>query len=280
MARFFYINFFIASFFIQYKHISSIICMHKKSLYQISGENNQEVLLFLHGLGANLQQFENEHIVFSENYKVISINIENIYFLCKQKQENISLSLLAKEIVLVLREKLKIDSCHIVWNSMGWNIAFEIYKFNPSVCKTLTTFGTSWYLQTGKVTLAIVKAMFTLLPMNTIAFLSRYSGSNPHARKVIEDMLQVADKNMLIDMVPVLENFDYLSLLQDIQCPLLIIQWWKDANINKVIPSTLEVLSGNKNFTLKHIPEAGHFVNLDSPEEFHSLLKTFVQKTF
>ena len=43
--------------------------------YLLTGIENKETILFVHGLGANLSQFENQHQYFQDRYKVLSVSL-------------------------------------------------------------------------------------------------------------------------------------------------------------------------------------------------------------
>ena len=43
--------------------------------YYLTGNKNQQTILFLHGLGADLSQFEEQQRYFESNYKVLSVSL-------------------------------------------------------------------------------------------------------------------------------------------------------------------------------------------------------------
>ena len=43
--------------------------------YFFSENENENTVIFVHGLGANLSQFENQHDFFQDKYNVLSINL-------------------------------------------------------------------------------------------------------------------------------------------------------------------------------------------------------------
>ena len=43
--------------------------------YLVTGLDCEEILLFVHGFGADLSQFEGQHKYFKEKYRALSINL-------------------------------------------------------------------------------------------------------------------------------------------------------------------------------------------------------------
>ena len=75
--------------------------------YLLSGEDNSETLLFVHGLGANLSQFEAQQQALSKKFKVLSVNLRghgNTKLLRVSNPSDFELSKMANDIVEVLKK--------------------------------------------------------------------------------------------------------------------------------------------------------------------------------
>ncbi len=46
-----------------------------KMEYLLTGIPNKDTILFVHGLGANLSQFEYQHNYFQDRYRVLSVSL-------------------------------------------------------------------------------------------------------------------------------------------------------------------------------------------------------------
>ncbi|HHE05889.1 MAG TPA: hypothetical protein ENK90_02070, partial [Epsilonproteobacteria bacterium] len=84
--------------------------------YRLTGNNHHQTILFVHGLGANLSQFEEQHHYFDNKYQILSLTLSNH-----------SLDYLADEIIILL-DRLQIEKVHFVGNSMGGNVGFALLK--------------------------------------------------------------------------------------------------------------------------------------------------------
>jgi len=158
---------------------------HVNLEYQLSGKENSEAILFVHGLGANLSQFEFQQEYFSAKYKVLSINLRGhgkSKLLSESTSSDFELCKMADDIIELL-ESLKISSVHYVGNSMGGNVGYEILKSNPEVLKSFVTYGTTGQLSTSTAALKIMSFMYKIMRLKTIGNLSKTAGQTKESKK-------------------------------------------------------------------------------------------------
>lgn len=115
--------------------------------YLLTGKENKDTILFVHGLGANLSQFEEQHQYFQDTYRILSISLRghgNTTASRELTETDFELSRLSDDIIM-LTETLGIDKFHFVGNSMGGNIGYELMKASPERLLSFTSFGTTYY---------------------------------------------------------------------------------------------------------------------------------------
>ena len=249
-----------------------------KMEYLLSGAENKDTILFVHGLGANLSQFEKQHQYFQDTYKVLSISLRghgNTTSSRALTKTDFELSRLSDEIIM-LTETLGIDKFHFVGNSMGGNIGYELMKAYPKRLLSFTSFGTTVTLKKSGFIIGLMKFTYKLMSMKTIAKLSGSAGVNEASKTKIIEMMSQAQKSTVLNLVPYLGNFDYLEVIKHTQIKALIIRGDKDSEINKVIVSTVETFKQRGDFSLVDLENAGHFANLDKPDLFNRTLEQFL----
>ena len=237
--------------------------------YHLTGSKNQQTILFLHGLGADLSQFEEQQSYFESNYQVLSISLP-------LDKNPLSLSTIAVEIKMLLN-KLDIKYVHIVGNSMGGDIGFELLKNYPSTVLSLCTFGTTPYMKSSKSFTLIMKFFIWICPLKLIAKLASYSGVNSKAQNKIYEMCMKQSKATFYKSIDMLSNFDYIEMIETSQKPLCIIKAQKDKEINRLLAKPIKKWEKRRWFTLYELKHSGHFANLDKPVKFNEILSSYLK---
>ncbi|MEO0332634.1 MAG: alpha/beta hydrolase [Bacteroidota bacterium] len=249
--------------------------------YQLTGGENSEALLFVHGLGANHHQFEKQHDHFSENFTVLSVNLRgygNSTMPQPASPADFTLAKMGEDIIKVL-DTLAIEKVHYIGNSMGGNVGYELLKSYPKRITSFITFGTTAKLQKSEFTITLMRFMYQLMSSNVLAYLSSLAGRTEYAKSTIKQMMTQAPKSTILNTLPILANFDYLEVIKESTVPAMIIKGSKDVEINKELDSTVQAFEQRGNFQLKTIENAGHFANLDCPSLFNEVLGDFVKTT-
>ena len=246
--------------------------------YLLTGVENKKTILFVHGLGANLSQFENQHQYFQDSYKVLSVSLRghgNTTSSRKLIESDFELSQLGDDIIMLL-DTIEINKVHFVGNSMGGNIGYELIKSHPKRLLSFTSFGTTAKLNKPGFTKGLMKFTYKLMSMKMIGKLSGSSGVSKGSKTKIIEMISQAQKSTVLNLVPHIGNFDYLEVIKNSQVRAQIIRGDKDKEINKVLKSTIEKFNARNNFNLIDIENAGHFANLDNPDLFNEILEAFL----
>ncbi len=246
--------------------------------YAISGEQHDDCILFVHGLGANLNQFEQQHAYFNKTYCVLSINLPGHGRSTGFEKPKNSYEVLnfMSECVIELLDALNIVRVDYVGNSMGGNVGYELLKFHPQRLKSFTTFGTTAQLQTSNRTVGFLLKVHKLMSPAWRAYLSKFAGQTKISTNKINEMVRSTKGSTIIALLPTLANFNYLEVIKASTVPCLIIRGEKDRDINKHLTTTIQAFENRVQFELFDMKGVGHFANLDNPDLFNSVLHAFV----
>lgn len=246
--------------------------------YLLTGEGNSEAILFVHGLGANLSQFEFQQRYFSKEFKVLSVNLRghgNTLLTHALTSSDVELYKMANDITTLL-DCLDISKVHYVGNSMGGNVGFEVLKVKPNVLKTLTTYGTTGQLKTSGFALGVMKFVQKIMTPSMRGNLSKIAGQTNESKTKIKEMMVKAEKTTILSLVPILANFDYLEVIKKSKTPCMIIKGEKDKEINNVIGTTIREFKNRGDFELQEMNGVGHFANLDNPDYFNKVIEEYI----
>lgn len=173
--------------------------------YCLSGEENQETILFLHGLGSNFSLFQTQFDYFNDRYRVLAISFSNY--------EVLKLSTFAEEIIKLLN-LLKLKKIHFVGHSMGGDIGYELLNINQDLFISFTTFGTTAEINKSTMQLYILKFFYHILPMPIIAKIASFSGKNDKSKMQIFNIFSSSNKRSILSLLPQLYRFNYLNVIK------------------------------------------------------------------
>jgi 3-oxoadipate enol-lactonase len=248
--------------------------------YLLTGENNAEVIMFVHGAGMNLRQFCVQHEYFSSQYKVLSVSLRGHGLSGHPKVKSGEYYTLEKnkDDLLELLEFLNINKVHFVGNSAGGVIGFYLVEARPDLFSSIVTYGTVGELKYSTLLTGIIsgidKTMLRWSPRRYLDFMSKNTSKYQSVQKEIFDMFM-----MSIEAVPYfrtnLGNYSCLNTIKNMTIPYLLIRGEQDKEINRSLTSTLEAIGTNSRATVVELAQAGHIANLDRPDEFNKILEEF-----
>ena len=188
-----------------------------------------------------------------------------------------TLGVLAEDFVALL-DHLDIPQAHYVGNSLGGVIGLEAIRSHPDRVRSFTSFGTTYHLSLPKLTVSMQYWANRIIgPKRMPAFVARNSSTYEETRSIVQEMFEG---------YPVLAGrcigygiykYDYREVARSWGKPILLIQGGLDKSINRQLSSTLEALSACDHFQLRTVPEAGHFANLDRPDDVRGLIGEFLE---
>lgn len=122
--------------------------------YHLAGGKGGEALLFLHGLGPTLQQFEPQVASFTPHYRVLLPSLRGHGRSTSPVKATLA-DYTARELardVQALLDYLELDRIHFVGNSLGGLVGYELLEMEPARLASLTTFGTTAELHASRAT--------------------------------------------------------------------------------------------------------------------------------
>lgn len=246
--------------------------------YVDSEWKEKPVLVFAHGLGGNLEQWDEQYIYFKENYRVISFSLQGHGD--SEKTENKSAYSLISygQTAMELLEELKVTKCIWIGNSMGGVVGYEVLKREPDLISILITNGTAPRIQYSKSALNMVKFTDQLL-MKLLGY-TKYLDIAVNAcikekegREKLKGLFLKADPFTIISSHQELGTYDYLSVIKDTDQSIVMITTPRDKDINKAINSVKEELVELEHVRLLEKGIGGHVVNVELSATYNAWLE-------
>ncbi len=247
--------------------------------YALSGATEGETLLFVHGLGANLRQFEPQQCFFQDECRVLLVSLRGhgrSASLPRPTPANYTVRVLAQDIQALLHH-LEMGRVHFVGNSLGGLVGYELLGLDASRVSSLTTFGTTAELHASPFLLWTQLALIRLLGPKGMAWLVSKTASPDKAVAVqVGQMFRMAAKDALALITGNIADYDYTGTSHRHDLPMLLIRGGRDREINAHLDSTLAAWQGKRGFKLVDLPQAGHFANMEQPAAFNEALADFL----
>lgn len=214
--------------------------------YALAGPSGAATLLFVHGLGPNLRQFDPRMRFFSRQFQVLLVSLRGhggSSIPDHPAQADFSIELLAKDIRSLLT-KLEIHKVHFVGNSAGGLVGYQLLKAGEDLglISSLTTFGTTAELHTSASMTWFLTTLTRTLGPGTTGKLARASTRDKGVARQIAEMFATANKSAIWMIQVNIANYDFRPVLRDHVLPVLLIKGEYDAEINARLDSTLHVL--------------------------------------
>jgi 3-oxoadipate enol-lactonase len=247
--------------------------------YSLTGVENDQTILFLHGLGPNLRQFEPQEVFFHKSYQVLLVSLRGHGGSSgppNPTRSDYTLEQYARDMQTLLSQ-LKIPRVHFIGNSAGGLVGAELLDMDESLLTSLTTFGTTAELHTPPFVAWMLITMTRFLGPAGIGRLSSLSTRDKRVAKEVGQMFAATSKEALYLTQRNIADYDYTDVLRCHDTPILLIKGELDKEINSRLESTLAVLQQKPNFRLVELKGAGHFSNMEKPEEFNRVLSDFLE---
>ena len=249
--------------------------------YSLSGVDNEGTLLFVHALGSNLRQFEMQQHYFAENYQVLLISLRghgNSSAPDNPTNVDYTVMKIARDVQSLLTF-LGINKVHLVGNSMGGLIGYELLKMDEGLLSSLTTFGTVARLHTSPFNRRMLLSMQRFLGPKWIAWLvGRSASKNKAVRARLRSMYEMVSKEALELITMNIADYDYMDTICRYNIPMMLIRGGQDKYINTKLDPVLEIMRNKPYFELVEMLNAGHFANIEKPVDFNEILKRFLIK--
>lgn len=241
--------------------------------YEITGKGKP--LLFLHGLGSSSYDWKEQVKFFSENYKVITIDLRG-HGKSDKPSGDYSIKLFADDIAKFIKY-LNIAPVNIIGLSMGGMIAFQLAADAPDLIESMTIVNSlpKVVLESFKEKI-FVEIRYLIIRFLGLRFFSKIIGKlllpkkeDIPIRRDIAKRFVLNDKKAYLKSFKAIIGWSAAESLNDIKIPVLIIASDKD-----YLPLELKKKYMKKipNAKLVIISDAHHLVPVEKPEEFNAVL--------
>lgn len=253
--------------------------------YELVGPSQAPVVCFVHGVGAAMEQFEPQVDHLSGRYRVLRLSHRGHGRSGEpptSEPDAYTPRALADDLQALLGE-LGIDELHFVGNSLGGLVGYELLKAGQPRLRSLTTFGTTAELHTSKAKYWILVGSIRLFGMlfgnNAMASLLEKTGSRDReVGAILKRMFLCARQDALTLLAKSIANYDYTPVLSAADVPVLLIRGDLDKEINAALSSTLAAIDRLPRGRVVSLADAGHYANLDQPDEFNQVLEGFLEE--
>ena len=247
--------------------------------YELFGEG--EPLVFIHGLGSSLRDWEPQRAFFAENYQILLFDVRGHGHSGKPKGPY-TVKQFAQDLAGLI-DSLSISSAHIVGISMGGMIAFQLAVIRPELVKSLVIVnsGPELLVRTFKERFSIWQRFLIvrLLGMRKMGEVlsPRLFPKSEHAeiRQTFVQRWSENDPRAYRSAMAALVNWSVADSLDTISCPTLFI-----ASDQDYTPVALKEKYAARmpNAELTVIEDAHHAVTTERPEAFNAVLADFLRQ--
>lgn len=252
--------------------------------YVEEGKNNHDTIVFAHGLGGNIQQWEEQILYFSNYHHVITFSLQGHG---KSSVSDISNDYEIRaysNMVTQLLKELHVNDFIWVGNSMGGVIGYEIIKQGLLPIKMLITNGTTPELVFPKSMLKMINWLDNFI-IKKIGFdkYIRFAINNTtkynEAREKLYTMMIQTYPYAIIQSHQLLGNYSYINIINEGRVPVIIIMTKADKDINKSILKAKKRLSNTANIKVIQLNQYGHIFNMEAPQAYNHQLEILLKET-
>lgn len=248
-----------------------------------SGDGD-ELVIFLHAVGGDHRSWSKQMDALSQaGYKCIAVDFKGhgqSKLPGKDACEPVTVEAFTDDVIALLSE-LGYGKAHIVGLSMGGIVALNIFRQRKSVVQSLTLANTWSYNPEASDKIAFMKERLSKMSMrDSAAELIPGLFASGTDKEIIAEAIEIEgskDKYVFLASWTSMFADDYRPVVATIDVPVLLI----GGNEDKITPTDPLLTSIHKQLPssqLANIMGAGHFSNLDKPEEFNKLLLTHLRR--
>ncbi len=252
-------------------------------------EGNGMPLMMIHGLGGSHRNFQKLAAGMKDKYRVIRVDLPGFGMSDFPEGEIKDLPGVYRDFFVFLLDTLHIDSMHLMGNSMGGMMAWNIAAAQPEKVKTLTLLASAGY-ELDKI--AKVAARFTrlkflepILEKGIPMAVSKANAEKIYADKTKVDQTEVHNNNVFWNregnvqaLMRLTSSGQYpdSSLIKTVKCPTLVI-WGKE---DEIVPyyHAEKFIRDIPNSKLVTYSPCGHVPMIEKTEDVKRDFEAFVME--
>lgn len=246
--------------------------------YYDNENHGKAVLVFIHGLGENLESWSYQINAFKDTYRVIVIDVRG-----HGSSDDGTLDITIEQMgldILALLDYLGIYAAHFIGLSMGGMICQELTKKHQARMLSQTLANTAAF-PTDAINHPLTQIVEQVknTPITTMAeYIAKSHLPSETSKGLYNNILKMFKNNRQIPYVAATAatfSIDFRSILADIRIPTLIIV----GDLDMVTPvwAAKYLHDHIKNSRLVIVSGAGHLTKLEKPDLFNQALREFLQ---
>jgi len=242
-------------------------------------------LLFIHGLGSSIRDWENQMPYFAERYRVIALDLRG-HGKSDKPPGPYSSKQFADDIAALIRS-LHIGPAHVVGLSLGGFIACQLAVDHGDLVRTLIVVNSVPDLPRDTLrdrfrirsTLLLRQIIVRFFGMRALGrFLSKKlfpRGDQEELRQTFIERWADNDKHAYLSSLATVPTWNLEHRLSSITCPACLVSGAHD-----FFPLALKEAYARKmpDARLVVIPNSGHCTPMDEPERFNKAVMSFLSK--
>lgn len=251
--------------------------------YSDHNRNGNPVVLLLHGLGVNSDSWQMQiPALVKAGFRILAPDMRG--FGRSTSPAGLCNPGIMAEDMVAFMDGLAINSSHLIGISMGGTVALQLAIERPTMVESLILTNTFAKLRPRKFTLWIfyVVRLFLvhILGMEIQAdFVAKRLFPDPDQellRGAFRTQVKQANPQGYRSIMRSYLRYDLSDQVNSIQVPTLVITGERDT----IIPPGIQVEMAEKIPNAEHIfiANAGHAVSIEQPQEYNSIILTFLQK--
>lgn len=248
--------------------------------YELYGAEGKPLVLFLHGLGSSLQDWELQIPYFAAEYRVLTVDIRG-HGRSGKPAGPYAMRQFAQDVV-TLMDALKIDKAHLVGLSMGGMIAFQMAADYPERILTMTiaNSGPAVVATTIKdrfnvwMRFFIVRALGMKKMGETLAKRLFVRPEEEALRQTFIQRWAENDPRAYLDAMRAIVGWSVVDKLGDMTMPTLVLASDQDYTPVAIKESYAKQMP---NASVKVLPDSHHAVAVERPELFNEAVHGFIQ---
>lgn len=241
---------------------------------------NGETIVFLHGLGSNSADWQQQIDYFSQKYRVIAIDCRG-HGRSDKPTGKYTIPLFADDMVKLLNQ-LEIQSFHLVGLSMGGMIAFQIAVDHSQQVKTLTIINSSPAVPYNTLALKItVWSRLVIIKLMGLKKLAKVIGkklfpldNQGNLRAQLITSMQMLTKSSYSRSLLSFLGWDVSDKLSLLQMPVLVVAAEHDYT---PVELKAEYCKKIKNSKLAVVSDSYHATPSDQPNALNILINSLLE---
>lgn len=234
-------------------------------------------LLFLHGFGWDMRQWQRQIAHFAPQYRVIALDARG-HGKSSLPAGPVDPALFWQDAVALLAH-LDIPKAIICGSSMGGHVALQAAIHAPARVQGLILVGaicTNQFNRYERVAVPINRFCQRVMPMTWIAWsiAAAMGKSGPQAKQYIHEVVGTTDHDVYNRTWKAVTSMESRAGLAKITCPTLLLVGDRDSMTGRQQPYMHAQIKGSQLVTIE---KAGHATNFDNPEQVEQEIAAFLR---